>query len=138
MVICELHREHFFLYCCTYSALHSNGSYPIVACVFVVTGMCLPSRFPAAGVHVSILSSHLFIGLPYNLLFYRIFLLQNTCILLHNLIKATRPTYIRLLDCTILIMTKNFSVRDRRDLADAAFKDYGTLYIVIRGIYFCK
>jgi hypothetical protein len=30
------HRKHLFLYCCSYSALHSNGSYPIVACVFVV------------------------------------------------------------------------------------------------------
>jgi hypothetical protein len=45
--------------------LHSNGSYPIVACVFVAAGMCLPSRclamndysdfaIPAFGRHVTI------------------------------------------------------------------------------------
>jgi hypothetical protein len=33
--------------------LHRNGSYPIVACVFVVTGLCLPSRCPATGRPVS-------------------------------------------------------------------------------------
>jgi hypothetical protein len=38
MDICEPHRKHLFLYCCIYSALHSNGSYPIVACVSVVAG----------------------------------------------------------------------------------------------------
>jgi hypothetical protein len=36
MDICEPHRKHLFLYCCIYSALHSNGSYPIVACIFAV------------------------------------------------------------------------------------------------------
>jgi hypothetical protein len=45
--ICEPHRKHLFLYCCVYSAFHSNGCYPIVVCVFVVTGMCLPTRCPA-------------------------------------------------------------------------------------------
>jgi hypothetical protein len=44
MDICELHRKHRFLYCCIYSALHNNGSYPIVACLFVVAGICLPRR----------------------------------------------------------------------------------------------
>jgi hypothetical protein len=45
--------------------LHNNGSYPIVACVFVVSGMYLPSRclvmnvyshftIPAFGRHVTI------------------------------------------------------------------------------------
>jgi hypothetical protein len=44
MDICEPHRKHFFLYC-IYSALHSNGSYPIVACVL----RALPSnRYPIA------------------------------------------------------------------------------------------
>jgi hypothetical protein len=32
------HRKHLFLRCCIYSTLHSNGYYPIVACVF---GRCL-------------------------------------------------------------------------------------------------
>jgi hypothetical protein len=32
--------------------LHNNGSYPIVACVFVAAGMCLPSRCLTMGVHV--------------------------------------------------------------------------------------
>jgi hypothetical protein len=40
MVICESHRKHFFLYSFIYSALHSNGNYPIVACVFVVACCC--------------------------------------------------------------------------------------------------
>jgi hypothetical protein len=39
MDICEPHRKHHFLYC-IYSALHRNGSYPIVACVFVVAYRC--------------------------------------------------------------------------------------------------
>jgi hypothetical protein len=45
--------------------LHSNGSYSIVACVFVAAGMCLPSRclamnvysdftIPAFGLHVTV------------------------------------------------------------------------------------
>jgi hypothetical protein len=57
MDICKRHRKHLF-FCCTsaYSALHSSGSYPIVACVFDVAGMCLPSRCPATGLHVTILS----------------------------------------------------------------------------------
>jgi hypothetical protein len=54
MDICEPHRKHLFLYCCNYSALHSNGSYPIVAYVFVVAEMCLPSRCPAMGLHITI------------------------------------------------------------------------------------
>jgi hypothetical protein len=33
---------------------HSNGSYPIVACVFVAAGMCLPSRRLQMGLHVTI------------------------------------------------------------------------------------
>jgi hypothetical protein len=44
MNICELHRKDLFLYCCIYSALHSNGRYSIVACVFVAAGMCLPGH----------------------------------------------------------------------------------------------
>jgi hypothetical protein len=46
--------------------LHSNGSYSIVACIFVAAGMCLPSRslvmnvysdftIPAFGCHVTVL-----------------------------------------------------------------------------------
>jgi hypothetical protein len=31
--------------------LHSNGSYLIVACVFVAAGMCLPSRFLAMPIY---------------------------------------------------------------------------------------
>jgi hypothetical protein len=34
--------------------LYSNGSYPFVACAFVDAGMCLPSRCPAAGLHITI------------------------------------------------------------------------------------
>jgi hypothetical protein len=34
--------------------LHRSGSYPIVACVFVVTGMCLPSCCPATVLYVTI------------------------------------------------------------------------------------
>jgi hypothetical protein len=52
--ICELHRRHLFLYCCIYSALHINGSYPIVACVFVAAGIFLPSRSLATGLHITI------------------------------------------------------------------------------------
>jgi hypothetical protein len=33
--------------------LHSNGSYPIVACVFVAAGMCLPSPCLTMGIHVT-------------------------------------------------------------------------------------
>jgi hypothetical protein len=36
MDICGQYRKRLFLYCCIYIALHSNGSYPIIACVFVV------------------------------------------------------------------------------------------------------
>jgi hypothetical protein len=52
--ICEPYRKHLFLYCCIYSRLHSKWNYPIVACVFVVAGMCLPSRCPATGLHITI------------------------------------------------------------------------------------
>jgi hypothetical protein len=52
MDICEPHIKYLFLYCCIYSALHSNGSYPIVTCVFFVAEMCLPSC-PAACIHVT-------------------------------------------------------------------------------------
>jgi hypothetical protein len=48
-------REHLFLYCCIYSALHRNGSYPIVACVFVVARMCSPRCCLEMGLHVKIL-----------------------------------------------------------------------------------
>jgi hypothetical protein len=51
--ICESHRKHFFLYCCIYCALHSNGSYPTVACVFVAAGMRLPSRCLEMALHVT-------------------------------------------------------------------------------------
>jgi hypothetical protein len=34
-----------------YSAMHSNGNYSIVACVFVAAGMCLPSRCLAINVY---------------------------------------------------------------------------------------
>jgi hypothetical protein len=58
--ICEPHRKHHFLYCIS-SALHSNGSYPIVASIFVVAGMCLPSRCPATGQ----LMTYIFIKMRY-------------------------------------------------------------------------
>jgi hypothetical protein len=58
MDICEPHRKHLFLYC-IYSALHSKDSYPIVACVFVASGMCLPSRCPATGLYVTIYKKNL-------------------------------------------------------------------------------
>jgi hypothetical protein len=54
MDICESHTKHLLLYCRIYSALHSNGSYPIVACVFIIAEMCSPSRCPATGLHVTI------------------------------------------------------------------------------------
>jgi hypothetical protein len=38
--ICEPHKKHRFLYCCIYSALHSNGNYLIVASLFVVAYCC--------------------------------------------------------------------------------------------------
>jgi hypothetical protein len=47
MDICELHRKRRFLYCCIYSALHRNGSYAIVASVFVVAYCC--RRYLATG-----------------------------------------------------------------------------------------
>jgi hypothetical protein len=40
MGLCEPHRRYLFLYCCTYSALHNNGIYPIVACLFVAEYCC--------------------------------------------------------------------------------------------------
>jgi hypothetical protein len=40
MDICEPHTIHHFLYCYIYSTLRRNGSYPIVACVFVVAYCC--------------------------------------------------------------------------------------------------
>jgi hypothetical protein len=54
MDICEPRRKYLFLYFCTYSALHSNGSYPIVPSVFVDTGICLPSRCLETSLHVTI------------------------------------------------------------------------------------
>jgi hypothetical protein len=30
------HKKHVFLYCCIYRALHSNGNYPTVTCLFIV------------------------------------------------------------------------------------------------------
>jgi hypothetical protein len=55
MDICEPHRKSLFLYCCIYSALHNNRSYPNVACVFVAVGRCLPSRCPPTSLNVIIL-----------------------------------------------------------------------------------
>jgi hypothetical protein len=55
MDICEPHRKRLFLYCCIYSALHNYGSYPIVACVSVAAGMCLPSRCLEMGLYVTLL-----------------------------------------------------------------------------------
>jgi hypothetical protein len=64
MDIWEPHRKHRFLYCCIYSVLHSNRSYPIVAFVFVVARMCLPSRCPATGFDTSTANtiSHILFG----------------------------------------------------------------------------
>jgi hypothetical protein len=56
MDICEQYRKHLFFYCCNHSALHSTGSYPIVACVFVAAGMYLPSRCLATYLYVTLLS----------------------------------------------------------------------------------
>jgi hypothetical protein len=67
MDICEPHRKHLFLYCCIYSAVHSNGNYPIVSCVFFAAGMCLQCRCPELGLHVTILSSRLHLSLPSSL-----------------------------------------------------------------------
>jgi hypothetical protein len=50
-------RKHRFLYCCKgvfRASLHSDRSYPIVACLFVAAGMCLPSPCLAMGIHVTI------------------------------------------------------------------------------------
>jgi hypothetical protein len=50
-------RKHRFL-CCkgmSTASFHSNGSYSIVACIFVVAGMCLPSRCLAMDIHVTVL-----------------------------------------------------------------------------------
>jgi hypothetical protein len=58
--------------------LRSNGSYLIVACVFVAAGICLPSRclamnihsdftISAFGTHITVFS-HLRLGLPNDLL----------------------------------------------------------------------
>jgi hypothetical protein len=41
-----------------YSALHSNWSYPIVAYIFVASGMCLPCRCLVMGLHVSVYCMH--------------------------------------------------------------------------------
>jgi hypothetical protein len=68
--ICEPHRKHLFLYSCIYSALHSNGSYPIVAFVFVVAGMYLPRRCLAMDLHVTIPSKP-------GKVFHRHFILQH-------------------------------------------------------------
>jgi hypothetical protein len=48
------HRKHLFFYCCIYSALHSNGSNPIVAAIFIAAGMCLPSCCLEMGLHVTL------------------------------------------------------------------------------------
>jgi hypothetical protein len=34
MDIYELHRKHLFFYCCVYSSLHTNGSYPMLPAYF--------------------------------------------------------------------------------------------------------
>jgi hypothetical protein len=50
-------RKHCFLYCCegVFTApLHNNGSYSIVAFIFVATGICLPSRCLAMFIHVTV------------------------------------------------------------------------------------
>jgi hypothetical protein len=76
--ICEPHRKHLFLYCCIYSALHSNGNYPIVAVVFVAVLMCLPSRYLATALHVTIRFHQLKNKLTLqNLLLFLVF--QSTC-----------------------------------------------------------
>jgi hypothetical protein len=54
MDICEPHRKQIFFYCCIYSALHYNGSYPNVACIFFAADKCLPSRCPSTGLQVTI------------------------------------------------------------------------------------
>jgi hypothetical protein len=57
MDICEPHRKHLLRHgsIVAFTApSHSNGSYPIVACVFVAAGMCLPSRCLETGVHVTL------------------------------------------------------------------------------------
>jgi hypothetical protein len=47
MYICEPPRKHIFLCYCIYSALHTNKSYSIVACIFFV-GYC-SILYPATG-----------------------------------------------------------------------------------------
>jgi hypothetical protein len=63
--ICEPHRKHLFLYC-IYSALHSNGRYPIVA-----AGVCLPSSCLEMCPHVTILSTNIWKGIPPNISSHR-------------------------------------------------------------------
>jgi hypothetical protein len=52
--IWEPYRRYLFICCCICSVLHSKGSHPIVACVFVAAGMCLPTRCPATDIYVTI------------------------------------------------------------------------------------
>jgi hypothetical protein len=52
------YRKHRFLYRCegVFTApLYSNGSYSIVACVFIAAGMCLPSPCISVGMYFTIL-----------------------------------------------------------------------------------
>jgi hypothetical protein len=54
------HRKHRFQYCCegAFTApLHCNGSYSIVACLFVFAGMCFPSRCRATHMRITIWNS---------------------------------------------------------------------------------
>jgi hypothetical protein len=47
-------RKHRFLYCCeaVFTALlHNNGSYSIIACVFIAAGTFLPSRCLAKNIY---------------------------------------------------------------------------------------
>jgi hypothetical protein len=50
--ICKPHKKYLFPYC--YSPLQSNGSYAIVAYVFIDAGMCLLCLCPGTCLHVKI------------------------------------------------------------------------------------
>jgi hypothetical protein len=64
---------------CVSAPFHSNGSYSIVACVFLAAGMCLPTRclamdvysdftVPAFGRHVIVFSFSICYNLPRSML----------------------------------------------------------------------
>jgi hypothetical protein len=82
--ICEPHRKHLFLYCCIHSALHRNGSYPIVACVFLVKNACLLIRSLAMEPYVTIYLHKKFVILHRTLKVCFYLLTHKTILCLHS------------------------------------------------------